>query len=277
MGLPEIPLSPNHQTVVNRFAAAGRADERIVAAFLGGSYARGAADAYSDLDLYLITTDEAYEGFLARRETFIRRLGEPLFLEDFGTPYACFYILAGGAEGELWIGRESRFKQIHGGPYRTLLDKNGILADVIFPRPEADPAAQTETLRRQITWFWHDLSHFITAMGRGQLWWAYGQLEALRHYCINLARLSHYFNDAEVGEEPYFKIEQALPVAQLSSLRATCCPMKQAAMLRAVHIILRFYREAASVLTKRHGIPYPAELERVMVDRLEKLGDGPGR
>ena len=49
----------HHQAVLNYFVTAGLADERVVAAFLGGSYARGTADAYSDLDLYLITTDEA--------------------------------------------------------------------------------------------------------------------------------------------------------------------------------------------------------------------------
>jgi len=43
----------HHQIVMNRFVAACQADERVVAAFLGGSYARGTTDAYSDLDLYL--------------------------------------------------------------------------------------------------------------------------------------------------------------------------------------------------------------------------------
>ena len=36
-----------------------------VATFLGGSYARGSADAHSDLDLCVITTDGALEEFLA--------------------------------------------------------------------------------------------------------------------------------------------------------------------------------------------------------------------
>ena len=44
---------PHHQVVKNRFLAACQADERIVAATVYGSYARGAADAYSDLDLGL--------------------------------------------------------------------------------------------------------------------------------------------------------------------------------------------------------------------------------
>ena len=60
----------NHQVVMNRFVAACQADERVVAATLYGSYARGAADAYSDLDLGLSTTDAAYEDFVAGREAF---------------------------------------------------------------------------------------------------------------------------------------------------------------------------------------------------------------
>src|SRR5579863_4228902 len=73
----------NHQIVMNGFVAACQTDERVVAAFLGGSSARDAADAYSDLDLYLITTDEAYADFFAGRAAFIRQLGEPVFLEDY--------------------------------------------------------------------------------------------------------------------------------------------------------------------------------------------------
>ena len=62
------------------------------------------SDAYSDLDRYLITTDEAYEDFFARREAFMRLLGEPVFLEDFGIPDIVFFIFPDGTEGELGFG-----------------------------------------------------------------------------------------------------------------------------------------------------------------------------
>lgn len=269
----EIQLPHNHQTVLNRFITACRADERVVAAFLGGSYAKGTADAYSDLDLYLITTDETYEDFLAERESFIRLLGKPLFLEDFGAPDGLLYIFSDDTEGELWIGCKSRFDHIHVGPYRILLDEHGVLGNAVFPRREADRTQQAEVLRQQIYWFWHELSHFITAMGRGQLWWAHGELEAMRLICLNLARLRHNFLDTETGEEPYFKIEQAVPEAQLSSLQATYCPMERDAIRQAVQIILSFYRELAPPLARKHGMTYPTDLERVMVERLERLDD----
>src|ERR687891_42010 len=88
----------NHQVVMNRFVVACQADERIVAATHYGSYARGAADAYSDLDLGLLTTDEAFEDFVASREAFIRLLGEPLLLEDFDLPNMVFCIFSDGTE-----------------------------------------------------------------------------------------------------------------------------------------------------------------------------------
>jgi hypothetical protein len=269
--LQEIELPQNQQMVVNRFVKSCQADERIVAAFLGGSHANGTADAYSDVDLYLITTDEAYDGFLVERETFIRPLGEPLFLDDFGTPHAYLYILADGTEGELCIGRESRFHHIHMGPYKVLLDKTGILADAVFPDHEADPAQQMETLRQRVARFWHKVAHFVKAMGRGQLWFAYGQLEEMRRICVNLARLRYDFSDPWVGDEPYFKVEQVLPPEQLAPLQATVCPMEREAIFRAALVLVRFYRGVATTLSEVHGITYPAELERLLVGQLDQL------
>jgi hypothetical protein len=261
-------LPPSHQALLDRFLAACQDDERVVAAFLGGSYARGAADAYSDLDLDLLTTDAAFEDFFAGRESFLRRLGDLAFLEDLGSPTNLFFIFADGTEGELAVGCESQFTQIHGGPYRVLLDKQGILAGAVFPWHEPEQAEQLETLRRQVSWFWHDLSHFITALARGQLWWAQGQLEILRLMCVKLARLQENFSAEAEG---YDKVDKAVPTERLAPLQATCCPLERDAMLQAALVIFRFYQELAPPLAQAHGIPYSADLARVMATRLEHL------
>lgn len=272
MNTHDLHLPDNHQDILDRFIAACHADERIVAAFLGGSYAKDKADKFSDLDLFFITSDEAYDDFLAERESFIRLLGEPLFLEDFGMAHGCLIIYSNGTEAEIWFGRESKFKNIHEGPYRVLLDKKGILAGEVFPMHIADQAKQTEILRQQIDWFWHDLSHFIKAMGRSQLWFAYGELEVIRQICVNLARLRYNFSDAYMGDEPYFKVEQVLPVEQLLPLEGTYCPLQYDAMLQAALVIFRFYQAVAPPLGKAHGITYQVGLEQMMIRQLEKLG-----
>lgn len=266
-------LSDNHQDIVDRFIAACKAHEQILAAFLGGSYAQDKADKYSDLDLYFITTDEAYKTFLAEREGFIRQLGEPLFLEDFGASHGYLIIFANGAECEIWFGHESNFKDIHGGPYKVLLDKKDILAGEIFPIQVASHVEQIEVLHQQIDWFWHELSHFIKAMGRKQLWFAYGQLEVMRQICVSLARLSYNFSDAYGGKEPYFKVEQAMPVEQLSSLKTTYCAMEYEPILQAARVICRFYQEVAPNLAKAHNLTYQTALEQIMMGQIEELNN----
>ena len=153
MDSPALHLPPNCQTVVDRLIAAGRADDRVLAAFLGGSYARGTADAHSDLDLGLITTDAAYDGFIDGLRGFVGQLGEPVFFESFSLPSLVFFIFADGTECELVVGREGAFHHIHSGPYRVLIDKTGILADAVFTWPDVERQEQAETLRRLIYWF----------------------------------------------------------------------------------------------------------------------------
>lgn len=273
MNIQDLRLLPNHQSFVDRFVRACEADDRIVAAFLGGSNAKGCADAYSDLDLCVITKDESFDEFFNERETFLRSLGELVFLEDFGFPDIAFYIFTDDTEGELYFGSASRLNQIHSGPFLALIDKNNILEGAVFPEREPDSADQINRLRSQIRWFWHELSHFITAMRRDQLWWAQGQVEALRAICVNLARLRHNILDPDAGEEAYFKVEKVMPAEKLSALKDTFRPMEKGEMLMAVLTIVRFYLEIVPSIAQKHGMKYSHDLERVMLDRLRKLQD----
>src|SRR5262245_11744913 len=141
--------------ILARFVAACEADPRIVAAFVYGSHAAGTADNYSDVDLGVVTTDEAYAEFLSGRGDFLRRLGEPLQLEDFGWPSTVFFVLADGAEGELAVGRAGAFTEIASGPCRALVDRAGILTGAVFTGQASAHADRLETLRRLLSWFWH--------------------------------------------------------------------------------------------------------------------------
>jgi predicted nucleotidyltransferase len=274
--LAELELPDNQRDVASRFLAVCLADARIVAAFLGGSHARGQADEYSDLDLYFVTTDEAYEEFLAEKAQFARQLGRLLFLEDFGRPHGYLFIHENGTEGEFWFGRQSDYQHICSGPYKVLFDRHGILREGVLAMSVADRANQIQLLRRQIDWFWHELSHFIKAMGRKQWWFAYGQIEAMRRMCVILARLNYDFGDANVDEgEPYFKIEDALPADALLPLRATCCAIEEHALLEAGNALCEFFMALAPAMAKSHNLSYSVELERLMRAELRRLGQQP--
>lgn len=265
----EITLPHHHQLVLSRFQSISQSDPHILAATLYGSHATGTADEWSDLDLGVVVADDACDHFIANREAFIRQLGEPLFIEDFDIPGLLFFILADGTEGELTIDRASDFPEPY-GPWRALVDKNDTLSRA-KPRPQPDPAAQVESVRRQVMWFFHDLSHFITAIGRDQLWWAAGQLEILRRTCVILTRLSLDFADADAADDPYFKLDKALPAGELAPLATTFVPLERAAMLAAAHTLVDYYRQTARSLAEAHDIRYPVELESLMLERMERL------
>ena len=245
-----------------------RADDRIAAVFLGGSRARGEADEHSDIDLCLIVRDDAYEEVIADARGVRPKVGEPLFLENFGNENMAFVILAGGAELEFHFFRVRRSAPhpiwaASGAPGRG---RDPGRARV--PLPEVDLAARVESLRGVLFWFWHDLGHFTTAIGRDQLWWAAGQLEQLRAYCVNLARIEH---GGESQDEAYWKLDEEVATEPLEPLRSTFVAMERDAMLRAAGEILAFFRERAPRVAEANGLAYPTELDHLVGGQFQDL------
>lgn len=71
-----------HGELLGRAVARLRQDERVVALILGGSLARGAADLYSDVDLYVVVRDGAFDAILAERDAVTEVVGSRLFAFD---------------------------------------------------------------------------------------------------------------------------------------------------------------------------------------------------
>ncbi|HEY5904767.1 MAG TPA: aminoglycoside 6-adenylyltransferase [Actinomycetota bacterium] len=259
--------------VLDRFVAACSADDRIVAAFLAGSAARGEADERSDLDLSVVVPDDDLDELVGDRERLIAQLGDALFLEDFGIDRLVFAILSDGTDIELHFVPESELDRVRSGPHRVLVDDRGVLAGVTFPWPEFGRATQTRELRTVVMWFWHDLSHFAAAIDRGHLWWAAGQLEALRAYCVRLARVEHGVEP--MPDESYWKLDAEMPTAPIDSLRSTFVPLERAAMLDAARTLLAYFRSRAPAIAQAHGLTYPEALDRLAGARLDDL-DAPG-
>jgi predicted nucleotidyltransferase len=264
-----VPTS--HDPLIDRFVEACEADDRIVASFLVGSLARERADEFSDVDLCVIARDVVFDDVVRDRASLIEPLGVPVFVEDFGHVEVVSFVLADGTEAEIFFGRESALDELRPGRYRPLFDPHGILDDVTFDEERTDPADLEAALRQSLSWFWHELSHFVKAIGRNQLWWAAGQLEALRNHCVNIARIEQ---GVLAGDEPYWKLDDEVRTAAIEPLEATFVPMERDALLAAGRIIVSFFRERAPRLAAAYGLPYPADLANVMVKRLDDLPGG---
>lgn len=83
-----------HEDLVARFVDACATDDRILAVYLAGSIVLGEADEFSDVDFGVVTTDAAFAHVTAERSAIARRLGDPMFVEDFGNTDVVFVILA---------------------------------------------------------------------------------------------------------------------------------------------------------------------------------------
>lgn len=260
--------SEEQQTFVQRFVSACEKDKRVVAAFLGGSFAADKGDEWSDIDIYVVITNEDYASFLANRQAFMRGLGKAIYLEDFnGFGFdMILFTFDDGVEGELSMAPEDNFDHIHGGPYISLVDKKGLLVGKTFPLYTLTEEQQLRTLHQQIYGFWEALSHFVAAMHRKQPWTAYGSLDEMRMACLKLLRLQHEF---AVEHTAYSRVEQYVPEGELLPLKASCCSLESQAMLEASLILVQEYQRICPLLAAEHGIAYPTDLERVLLRRFE--------
>lgn len=257
-------------TIIQAFTDACAGDERVVAAFLGGSFAAGTEDDRSDLDLYVLILSEKYNEFFATRRSFFERWGNPVFLEDFNDFDfdMLVFILSNGIEGELSMAKDEDFLHIHGGPKKVLVDKKGLLDNIEFPLQGPSQEDQAEILRRHLWWFWRDLSLFSTALDRGQKWTAYGYLESMRLRCVKLARIDWDFTTWANG---YERLEKRAEVLSLESLEKSFSNLERGSMVKAANELIDFYRTIGPNLARKNNLAYPESLEHVILSREAKL------
>ncbi|GMQ77952.1 MAG: hypothetical protein BMS9Abin02_0444 [Anaerolineae bacterium] len=258
------------QTIIRSFTDACDSDERVVAAFLGGSFAAGSEDDRSDLDLYVLILSEKYSEFFSARRNFFESWGSPVFLEDFndfGFDMLVF-ILSNGVEGELSMAKDENFLHIHGGPIKVLVDKKGLLDGITFPLQGPSQEEQIAFLRRHLWWFWRDLSLFCTALARGQKWTAYGYLESMRLRCVILAGLDR---DITIWANGYEKLEERAEALSLESLEKSLSNLERGSMVKAVNELIAFYRAIGLNLARKNNLAYPESLEHVILSREAEL------
>jgi len=77
-----VAMSAERSMLLERLDAELRRDERIVAAWIGGSIGRGGADDLSDIDIHLAVEDDRCAELNAQRRAFVSGFGEPLLVQE---------------------------------------------------------------------------------------------------------------------------------------------------------------------------------------------------
>ncbi|WP_405063608.1 aminoglycoside 6-adenylyltransferase [Kribbella sp. NBC_01505] len=145
------------------------ADDRVLACYLIGSYATGAEDRFSDLDLHLVVTDASIGWFEQHWDDVLRELSGPtVFTERLGTLAGGLGITPDWLHVDLIAHPLASFDRFQYDGVRVLFDRDGTLF------PDGDQPAQHG---RPGTPYWPEsvvqmcfyfLGNLVTVLGRDE-------------------------------------------------------------------------------------------------------------
>ena len=245
---------------VERFQLACERDERVIAAFLGGSLASGRADEHSDIDLYLIAHESACAELIAEGEKFLASFSEPVFVDvtrDF-EGLGCdmlHFVLSDGVKGELVITHPGNFQRSHGGAHKTLVDKRGVLEGAEFPLAVRSAEERRVADERALSWFWLHLIGTTKALGRDRLWVAHHQLDQMRSCLWQLLAAA--------------QLPAAVAQAQERRMAASVVGLDRGELLAAAGRLVETYHVLAPAAAAQHGVDVPNALARIVEAKLK--------
>jgi predicted nucleotidyltransferase len=197
MNLSEYAAGRNE--VLSRITSALEMDDRVVAAWLSGSFGRGEDDEWSDLDLHVAVADDHLQAVLNERSRLYSTAGVPLLIqeemESDSQPGARFQLVmyAGPVEVDWNIGPESQ--AVRPLNFKMLVQR----ADVpVFRTVALPPDARRARAQHWITFFWAMLPIGIKLCGRRDTRRAVNQLNLQTMAYIALWRLASGPDASEV-------------------------------------------------------------------------------
>ena len=137
-------------------------DPRIMAAWLFGSLGRGDADEWSDIDIFVVVTDESLQDVVAQRQQFVTQIGKVLLAVEApqnaphgGGYLMTFYDMPIGPHQVDWYWQPQSLAYI---PTKTtvLFDHVGLARrDQAIEFPKREPVKEIdENPRHFISYFW---------------------------------------------------------------------------------------------------------------------------
>jgi predicted nucleotidyltransferase len=268
-GLATIP-SPAQRDLVERIAAVLWTDERIFAVWLGGSLARGNADAYSDVDVHALVDDHGLTDVLGRLDRMVDQISPTVYRR------------------RMTLGRDSILVGItpEWQRFDLVFHSSSSLADRTFPqikllwaRENAQAwlprvAPQAVVTNEQVAQFAPTVPEFLRVLGllpvvvgRGEYLVAMDGVMLLRRYLIDLFILANGI--AERGGilrlHPLLTSEQRAALERFPPL----VPDKEAVITGHLACARLFLPLARRVL-ERNGVAYPIAFEQATLDHLKR-------
>ena len=229
--------------LLERLVLALQNDQRVKAAWLTGSFGRGEADDWSDLDIQVVVGDEHFEQIVAQPSQLFELAGEPLLVFGISGPSDSlpggrFWLVmyAGAIEIDWNIGPSSKAERAEAAV--VLFDRIGV---PVAPFPSPISLEERRTLaERTLLFFWAMAPIAIKYAGRGHTRLAVKQANLLRDAYVSLWRVVHrpdllqnqgYDQNRLIEDELNAQMPRFAatidPPAALGNIRAFCTQVEQ--------------------------------------------------
>ena len=270
--VPTLDQLPAHRALLERAVNYFRDDDRVAGMILGGSLAHGAADFYSDVDLYIVASDESFEAVFDERDAAARIIGSPLFrfavdpIPGGSRDYIVVY--PGPVKLDLMYYRESEIEPDPKWIDRLVLkDVSGSLEAVISlsttTRPgRPEPGDVLELDQKFWTWCWYAFGKIM----RGELWETLNAIHTMRSDAL-LPMLDW---TAGRPHEGYRRLERKLDSETAARLAATVAPLEAEALHDALQAAIVLFCDLRKPVFELRGLafdPAPEEVIRVEMSR----------
>lgn len=242
----------------------------VGSAFLGGSHGRGEADAYSDVDVYVVVADAEYVSSVLADLT--GRLGEVapiLYSKELPNARTINCITVDWLRFDLTVVTAFELPFAAGSGAEPLFDRLGVLAN-LRAAPESGPQPTTEALLDIVNEFIRVLGLSVVAKGRNDLVVAETGINLLRDMLIRVM----VFENAPQPNRGVLALKRALTPAQSAEL-ADLPPLDStwSSVLHRTEAIARHFFPRARALGEALGATWPRQFERVTLAFVaERLG-----
>lgn len=258
-------LPPGYEAIFRRAREALDGDQRVRAMWLGGSLARGTADAASDLDVIVAVRDEVHEEFATSWPTWLAKITPTVLAQELPFAKGSFFSVTPGFERfDLVVESVSQTAHSFFRERAVVFDRDGL--DQLVPRPEPGPGPNPATVEGLVEEYFR-VSAVETIIERDD--W----LLAREHLHLVASLVYRLFVEANAPLPP-MGVKQwstKLTAAQRDALSSLPTDARDLAQLRAGHLACaEVFVPNAEALYDRLGLGWPVDLEVAARDHLRR-------
>jgi len=250
--LPQLAL-------LERVVKALRADARVLAAFLSGSFYSGKPDIYSDLDVFAVVESYNAEAFYHQMRGTLASADRVLRVSDrAGNPPQLRALFHGPVRLDLFVVTPETLPLYQG--WRVLFDDVGLLKRRARPAENREPLLP-EHVVALCDEFWWNIFASVGQLKRGHLWMALRTLDTCRS---SLTQMMRWRRDPAHPHEHFVDLERHLTAEDQQALAQTLADYDLRSIVLSVLCAADVFDPAAREVCARVGTGYPAELAQAV-------------